>query len=219
MGAVWGGVDERGTRSSRSETPIRRARSHLRPASRSAVRHPHAHRPCTPAEAAARQPRPRRRLRNRCQLPVPGPRRRVRGTSDRRRVERRDGGHRPCLPAEAGWDNVEIIVSEAATAPLPAPVDGALFFLTHDLVRSPDAVEHVVRTCRPGGPCRGVRPEDGAALELAPQRRDPADREGLCHDLRGVRHAVESPGTRPRGPHRPDPPTRRGVSRPRPSAR
>jgi ubiquinone/menaquinone biosynthesis C-methylase UbiE len=52
--------------------------------------------------------------------------------------------------AEAGWDNVEVIVSEAATAPLPTPVDGALFFLTHDLVRSRAAVEHVIRACRPG---------------------------------------------------------------------
>jgi SAM-dependent methyltransferase len=50
----------------------------------------------------------------------------------------------------AGWDNVDVIVSEAATAPLPAQADGALFFLGHDLVRSPAVVEHVIDACRPG---------------------------------------------------------------------
>lgn len=51
---------------------------------------------------------------------------------------------------EAGWNNVDIVVSDAATAPLPLHADGALFFLTHDLVRSPAAVERVVSACRPG---------------------------------------------------------------------
>jgi ubiquinone/menaquinone biosynthesis C-methylase UbiE len=50
----------------------------------------------------------------------------------------------------AGWDNVDIIVSEAANAPLPTQVDGALFFLGHDLVRSPAVLEHVINACRPG---------------------------------------------------------------------
>jgi SAM-dependent methyltransferase len=50
----------------------------------------------------------------------------------------------------AGWDNVEIVVREAATAPLPKEVDGALFFLTHDLVRSPVVVERVIGACRFG---------------------------------------------------------------------
>lgn len=52
--------------------------------------------------------------------------------------------------SEAGWINVDIILSDAATAPLPTEADGALFFLTHDLVRSPAAVERVVNACRPG---------------------------------------------------------------------
>jgi demethylmenaquinone methyltransferase/2-methoxy-6-polyprenyl-1,4-benzoquinol methylase len=51
---------------------------------------------------------------------------------------------------DAGWDNVSIVVGEAATVPLPAEVDGALFFLTHDLVRSPSVVEHVTSACRLG---------------------------------------------------------------------
>ena len=52
--------------------------------------------------------------------------------------------------SDAGWDNVEIVVGEAATAPLPADVDGALFFLTHDLVRSPAVLDHVTGACRGG---------------------------------------------------------------------
>jgi ubiquinone/menaquinone biosynthesis C-methylase UbiE len=51
---------------------------------------------------------------------------------------------------QAGWDNVDVIVSEAAAAPLPAQADGALFFLAHDLVRTPAVLEHVVSACRPG---------------------------------------------------------------------
>jgi ubiquinone/menaquinone biosynthesis C-methylase UbiE len=62
----------------------------------------------------------------------------------------------------AGWTNVEIIVSEAATAPLPAQVRGALFFLTHDLVRSPAAVEHVVSACRPGAHVVAFGPKTAA---------------------------------------------------------
>jgi ubiquinone/menaquinone biosynthesis C-methylase UbiE len=52
--------------------------------------------------------------------------------------------------SEAGWDNVDIIVSEAAAAPLPAHADAALLFLAHDLVRSPAVLEHVISACRPG---------------------------------------------------------------------
>lgn len=64
--------------------------------------------------------------------------------------------------AEAGWDNVEIIVGEAATAPLPTSVDGALFFLTHDLVRSPDVVERVINACRPGAHVVAFGPKTAA---------------------------------------------------------
>jgi SAM-dependent methyltransferase len=52
--------------------------------------------------------------------------------------------------ADAGWRNVEIVLGEAGTAPLPSDVDGALFFLAHDLIRSPTVVEHVIAACRPG---------------------------------------------------------------------
>jgi ubiquinone/menaquinone biosynthesis C-methylase UbiE len=52
--------------------------------------------------------------------------------------------------ADSRWDNVDIIVSEVATASLPTQMDGALFFLVHDLVRSPAVLEQVISACRPG---------------------------------------------------------------------
>jgi SAM-dependent methyltransferase len=48
--------------------------------------------------------------------------------------------------AENRWD---IVVSDAATAPLPTDVDSALFFLVHDLVRSRAVVDRIVGACRP----------------------------------------------------------------------
>jgi len=52
--------------------------------------------------------------------------------------------------AEAGWPNVDVLVAEASTASLPSDVDGALFFLTHDLVRTPAVIDNVTSACRPG---------------------------------------------------------------------
>jgi ubiquinone/menaquinone biosynthesis C-methylase UbiE len=50
-----------------------------------------------------------------------------------------------------GWKNVEVIVGDAVTAPLPTDVDGILFFETHDLMRTPAAVRRAVRAGRPEG--------------------------------------------------------------------
>jgi SAM-dependent methyltransferase len=58
--------------------------------------------------------------------------------------------HARARVAEARWDNVDIVVGDAATAPLPTAVDGALFFLVHDLVRSRPVVDRIVDACRPG---------------------------------------------------------------------
>jgi ubiquinone/menaquinone biosynthesis C-methylase UbiE len=52
--------------------------------------------------------------------------------------------------AKNRWDNIDIVVGNAATAPLPADMDGALLFLVHDLVRSPAVVDRIVGACRPG---------------------------------------------------------------------
>jgi precorrin-6B methylase 2 len=51
--------------------------------------------------------------------------------------------------AENRWDNVDIVASDAATAPLPTDVDSALFFLVHDLVRSRAVVDRIVGACSP----------------------------------------------------------------------
>ena len=48
------------------------------------------------------------------------------------------------------WDNVDIVVGDATTATLPADVDGALFFLVDDLVRSGAVIDRIVAACRPG---------------------------------------------------------------------
>jgi len=61
------------------------------------------------------------------------------------------GGRLPAdRVAENRWDNVHIVIGDAATAPLPADVDSALFFLVHDLVRSRAVVDRMVGACRPG---------------------------------------------------------------------
>lgn len=52
--------------------------------------------------------------------------------------------------ADHGWTNVEVIVGDARTAPLPDAVDGILFFLVHDLTRMPAVVGRAMATGRPG---------------------------------------------------------------------
>ena len=53
--------------------------------------------------------------------------------------------------ADAGWDNVGVVVGDAASVPLPSGVDGVLFFLTHDLMRMAEVVRRAVDAVRPGG--------------------------------------------------------------------
>jgi ubiquinone/menaquinone biosynthesis C-methylase UbiE len=48
------------------------------------------------------------------------------------------------------WQNVTLIEAPAEEAVLPA-ADAALFFFTHDLMRSPTALTNVLRAVRPGG--------------------------------------------------------------------
>ncbi|MFP5327588.1 MAG: class I SAM-dependent methyltransferase, partial [Acidimicrobiia bacterium] len=49
-----------------------------------------------------------------------------------------------------GWTNVEVIVGDASTVPLPTDVDGVLFFLVHDLTRTTEVVQRAVASGRPG---------------------------------------------------------------------
>lgn len=51
---------------------------------------------------------------------------------------------------DAGWRNVELIHTPAQDATLPQ-ADAALMFFTHDLLRTPAALDTVVAAVRPGG--------------------------------------------------------------------
>lgn len=49
-----------------------------------------------------------------------------------------------------GWTNVELIEAAAEEAVFPVLGDAALFCATHDVLRSPVALEHVIAALRPG---------------------------------------------------------------------
>ena len=49
-----------------------------------------------------------------------------------------------------GWDRVELIDRPVQTARLPS-ADAALFFFTHDLMRTDSALDNVLEAVRPGG--------------------------------------------------------------------
>jgi ubiquinone/menaquinone biosynthesis C-methylase UbiE len=50
-----------------------------------------------------------------------------------------------------GWENITLIESSIEEAAVPETVDAALFALSHDIMRSPDAVENVVQHVKSGG--------------------------------------------------------------------
>ena len=52
--------------------------------------------------------------------------------------------------ARHGWTQVELMQALAGTAPLQGKADAALFHFTHDVVRDPDALDHVLAHLRPG---------------------------------------------------------------------
>ncbi|MFL6695111.1 MAG: class I SAM-dependent methyltransferase [Ramlibacter sp.] len=49
-----------------------------------------------------------------------------------------------------GWTRVDLLESPAATAPLEGQADGALFHFTHDVLRDPEALDHVLAHLKPG---------------------------------------------------------------------
>ncbi|MDB5861520.1 MAG: hypothetical protein JWQ76_5209 [Ramlibacter sp.] len=51
---------------------------------------------------------------------------------------------------EHHWHNVELLRSGAADAPLDGQADAALFHFTHDVLRDPVAVGHVLEHLKPG---------------------------------------------------------------------
>jgi ubiquinone/menaquinone biosynthesis C-methylase UbiE len=52
--------------------------------------------------------------------------------------------------ADQAWTNVELVESPLQEAKLP-DADAAIFFFTHDLMRTPAALDHVTTAVRPGG--------------------------------------------------------------------
>ncbi len=52
--------------------------------------------------------------------------------------------------AAAGWTNVQVIESAAQQLQLPEPVDALLFHYTHDILRSPVALDALLARARPG---------------------------------------------------------------------
>jgi ubiquinone/menaquinone biosynthesis C-methylase UbiE len=51
---------------------------------------------------------------------------------------------------QARWRNVTLLEAPVESAPIPQAADAALFHFTHDILRRPEAVAHVVRHLKPG---------------------------------------------------------------------
>ena len=52
--------------------------------------------------------------------------------------------------AQHRWHNVSLLCAPVEAVALPAGADAALFHFTHDILRRPEAVAHVVRQLKPG---------------------------------------------------------------------
>ncbi len=52
---------------------------------------------------------------------------------------------------DAGWKNVTLVESPADAMPAVGPVDRALIFYVHDVMRSPAALDRILAEVRPGG--------------------------------------------------------------------
>jgi ubiquinone/menaquinone biosynthesis C-methylase UbiE len=55
------------------------------------------------------------------------------------------------LTERSGWQNITLINSPVEDARIPVTADAALFSFTHDIMRTPRAVENVVKSLKPGG--------------------------------------------------------------------
>ena len=55
------------------------------------------------------------------------------------------------LAARNGWRNIALLNSPVEDVDIPMTADAALFYLTHDIMRTPRAVQNVVRSVRDGG--------------------------------------------------------------------
>ena len=71
--------------------------------------------------------------------------------------------------AREGWRNVTLIESAMEDAQIPGPVDAILFNFTHDVLRSPRALERIFAAARPGARVAV------AGMKLAPWWMAPAN--------------------------------------------
>ncbi|MGC1732573.1 MAG: methyltransferase domain-containing protein [Pseudonocardiaceae bacterium] len=54
--------------------------------------------------------------------------------------------------AQHGWDNVRLLASPVASAPIETAADAALFCAVHDVLQCPAALDHIFAHLRPGAP-------------------------------------------------------------------
>jgi arsenite methyltransferase len=52
--------------------------------------------------------------------------------------------------ASAGWSNVQLLETPVQAVSLPKPVDALLLHYTHDILRSPSAIEQLLAQAKPG---------------------------------------------------------------------
>lgn len=52
--------------------------------------------------------------------------------------------------ARNGWTGIELLEATARSAPLAGRADAALFHFTHDVLRDPEALDHVLAHLKPG---------------------------------------------------------------------
>ena len=120
--------------------------------------------------------------------------------------------------AAAGWRNVTLIQAAAQEITLPQPVDALFFHYTHDILRSPTALDRILACAEarsPGGHRRG---------EVLPALACAAEPVGVLQELRLQRRAWRAAFAV--GPHRAAPgglaihadPVRHGLYRQRPAA-
>lgn len=58
----------------------------------------------------------------------------------------------------SGWSNVDLVLGAVDAVEIPQMADAALFSFTHDVLRTPAALENVVSHLRPGGRVSAVGP-------------------------------------------------------------
>ena len=98
-----------------------------------------------------------------------------------------------------GWANVTLVEAPAEQADPAVRADAALLCATHDILRSPPALENILGRVKEGGRVVATGPKwapwwrfDAASLDLCHLAAQP----GLRDDVRGLRPAVEPPRRR-----------------------